>query len=103
MIKLLTASVHFSAPRTRRVALAAVFVAQATNRATAAESSAAAAAMPPAPKVTVAPVEEKLVTEYEEITGHVDAAETVELRARVSGHLESVHFQAGQLVHKGDV
>jgi len=58
---------------------------------------------PPAPKVTVAPVEQQLVTEYEELTGHVDAIETVELRARVSGHLESVRFQAGQLVNKGDV
>lgn len=53
--------------------------------------------------MTVAPVEQQLVTEYEELTGHVDATETVELRARVSGHLESVHFQAGQLVQKGDV
>ncbi|MES1195162.1 MAG: biotin/lipoyl-binding protein [Opitutus sp.] len=58
---------------------------------------------PPATKVTVAPVEEKMVTEYEEITGRIDAKETVELRARVSGHLESVHFQAGELVKKGDV
>ena len=57
----------------------------------------------PAPKVTVAPVEQQLVTEYEELTGHVDAMETVELRARVSGHLESVNFEAGQLVNKGDV
>jgi multidrug efflux system membrane fusion protein len=58
---------------------------------------------PPAPKVTVAPVEEKLVTEFEEITGRIDATETVELRARVSGHLDAVHFQAGQLVKQGDV
>jgi len=57
----------------------------------------------PAPRVTVASVEQKLVTEYEELTGHVDAIETVELRARVSGHLESVGFAAGQLVNKGDV
>lgn len=57
----------------------------------------------PAPKVTVAPVEQQLVTEYEELTGHVDAMETVELRARVSGHLESVNFEAGQLVNKGDI
>jgi RND family efflux transporter MFP subunit len=56
-----------------------------------------------APKVTVTPVEVKLVTEFEEITGRVDATETVELRARVSGHLEEVHFNAGQLVKKGDV
>jgi RND family efflux transporter MFP subunit len=48
-------------------------------------------------------VEQQLVTEYEELTGHVDAMETVELRARVSGHLESVNFTAGQLVKKGDV
>jgi multidrug efflux pump subunit AcrA (membrane-fusion protein) len=62
-----------------------------------------ATAQAPAPKVTVTPVEVKLVTEFEEITGRVDATETVELRARVSGHLEEVHFNAGQLVKKGDV
>lgn len=63
----------------------------------------AAPVAPVATKVTVAPVEQKLVTEFEEITGRIDAKETVELRARVSGHLEAVHFQAGQLVKKGDV
>jgi RND family efflux transporter MFP subunit len=71
------------------------------NRAHAAEASAPVA--PPAPKVTVAAVEQQLVTDYEELTGHVDAMETVELRARVSGHLDTVHFQAGQLVKKGDI
>jgi len=55
------------------------------------------------PKVTVAPVEQKLLADSDEITGHVDAAETVELRARVSGHLDSIHFQAGQLVKEGDL
>jgi multidrug efflux system membrane fusion protein len=69
----------------------------------AAEEKSPAAPKPIAPKVTVAPVEVKLVTEYEELTGRVDAAETVELRARVSGHVEAVRFQAGQLVRKGDV
>jgi len=58
---------------------------------------------PAAPKVTVAPVEQQLVTEFEELTGHVDATETVELRARVSGHLDAVEFQAGQLVQKGEL
>ncbi len=71
------------------------------NHARAAQASAPSA--PPAPKVTVAPVEQQLITEYEELTGRVDATETVELRARVAGHLEAVHFQAGQLVKKGDV
>jgi multidrug efflux system membrane fusion protein len=63
----------------------------------------AAGALPPPPKVTVAPVEEKFIAEYEEVTGRVDAAETVELRARVSGHLDAVHFHAGQEVAKGDL
>lgn len=71
------------------------------NRVHAAQASAPSA--PPAPKVTVAPVEQQLVTEFEELTGRVDALETVELRARVAGHLEAVHFQAGQLVRQGDL
>lgn len=62
-----------------------------------------AAGTPPPPKVTVAPVEVRDVVEYEELLGRVDAAETVELRARVSGHLEKVHFQAGALVQQGDL
>jgi len=66
-------------------------------------ASASAPVPPPAPKVTVAPVEQQLVTEFEELTGHIDAMETVELRARVSGHLEAVQFEAGQLVKQGDV
>lgn len=69
----------------------------------AADSSASTPAAPPPPKVTVAAVEQQLVTELEELTGRVDALETVELRARVAGHLESVGFRAGQLVQKGDV
>ncbi|HEX2862798.1 MAG TPA: efflux RND transporter periplasmic adaptor subunit, partial [Lacunisphaera sp.] len=82
-------------------ATGATFYLATPSRLVAAPAEAPAA--PPAPKVTVAPVEQQLVTEYEELTGHVDALETVELRARVSGHLDEVRFQAGQLVKKGDV
>lgn len=74
----------------------------ALSRATAADESSAAPAAPPPPRVTVASVEQQLVTEYEELTGRVDATETVELRPRVSGHIAAVHFQAGQAVRKGD-
>ena len=85
-----------------RFALASVLIVSSLSltRAAAAEAS---AATPPAPKVTVASVEQKFLADYEEITGRVDAVETVELRARVSGHLDAVNFQAGQLVNKGDV
>ena len=96
--------------RLRRLALvsssllvAAVIAAYAVTQAKAAPDKSSAAPGPVAPKVTVAPVEEKLITDFEELTGRVDATETVELRARVSGHLDAVHFQAGELVHKGDV
>ena len=82
--------------------LIAAFVAYSAARARAAEPHAAA---PPrrAPRVTVASVEERLLADSDEITGHVEATETVELRARVSGHLDSVHFQAGQIVKEGDL
>jgi RND family efflux transporter MFP subunit len=80
----------------------ACIVAYTTARSRGAEPPPAAA--PSAgPKVTVANVEERLLADSDEITGHVEATETVELRARVSGHLDSVHFQAGQLVKEGDI
>jgi len=63
----------------------------------------AKAAAPAAPSVTVASVEQRNVIDQRELLGHVDAIETVELRPRVSGHIDEVRFQSGQLVNKGDV
>ncbi len=109
MTALPTTTVPFNRSRRRRAAFlaTAILLAGGITEFLATRAGAAGSetppAQPPPPKVTVAPVEQRLVTEYEEITGHVDATETVDLRARVSGHLEAVRFQAGQLVHKGDV
>ncbi|HTJ79851.1 MAG TPA: efflux RND transporter periplasmic adaptor subunit [Rariglobus sp.] len=61
------------------------------------------AVAPAGPTVTVASVEERNVTDQRELLGHVDAIESVELRPRVSGHIDEVRFQSGQLVKKGDV
>ncbi|MES2735541.1 MAG: efflux RND transporter periplasmic adaptor subunit [Verrucomicrobiota bacterium] len=58
--------------------------------------------MPPAP-VTLAPVEQKALVEWEEFTGRVEPVEMVELRPRVAGYITEVHFQAGELVKKGDI
>jgi len=58
---------------------------------------------PPPPPVTVAPVEQKEVVEWDEFTGRTEAVESVEVRPRVSGYIESVKFESGQLVKKGDV
>lgn len=55
------------------------------------------------PKVTVAAAAEKDVVEWQEFTGRTEAVETVEVRPRVSGHIQEVLFQSGQLVKKGDV
>ena len=59
--------------------------------------------MPPAPLVTVAPVQQQEMVEWEEFTGRTAAIENVEVRSRISGHIEAVKFQSGQLVKKGDV
>ena len=65
--------------------------------------AASAPAAPPAPRVTVAAVEQRTVTEHRELLGRVDSRETVEVRARVSGHLQEMRLQAGQLVKQGEV
>ncbi|MBI2949693.1 MAG: efflux RND transporter periplasmic adaptor subunit [Verrucomicrobia bacterium] len=57
--------------------------------------------MPPA--VTVAPVEQQEIVEWEEFTGRTEAVEFVEVRPRVSGHIQEIQFQPGQLVENGDV
>lgn len=59
---------------------------------------------PPAPPpVTVAPVEQKEIVEWTEFTGRTEPVESVEVRPRVSGYIQAVKFQSGQLVAKGDV
>ena len=58
---------------------------------------------PPPPTVTVAPVERKEIVEQEEFTGRIEPVESVEVRPRVSGYIQEVKFQSGQLVKKDDV
>jgi RND family efflux transporter MFP subunit len=60
-------------------------------------------AAPPAPVVTVAKPVVKEMQEWSDFTGQFEARESVEVRARVSGYLESVNFTDGQLVKKGDL
>ncbi len=66
------------------------------------KDAAPAGAMPPA-SVTLAPVAQEELVEWEEFTGRVEAVETVELRPRVSGYITEVHFEAGSLVAKDTV
>lgn len=57
----------------------------------------------PPPPVTVARPVVKDVVEYDEFTGRFEAADSVEVRARVSGFLEKVAFVDGAVVKRGDV
>jgi multidrug efflux system membrane fusion protein len=55
----------------------------------------------PAP-VTVASVEHKAIPVELHAIGDVEASSAVEVRAQVGGVLETVHFERGQAVRKGD-
>ncbi|TMJ32560.1 MAG: efflux RND transporter periplasmic adaptor subunit [Alphaproteobacteria bacterium] len=59
--------------------------------------------VPPPVKVTVARPIERTIVDQDEYVGRFVAVESVEIRARVSGYLEKVHFQDGQYVRQGDI
>ncbi len=58
---------------------------------------------PPPPEVSVAQVVQRHIAQWDEFTGHVEAAETVEIRPRVSGYIESVEYIDGEEVVQGQV
>mgnify|MGYP002478373960 FL=1 len=58
---------------------------------------------PPPVTVTVSKPVQKAVTDYAEYTGAVEALESVEVRARVEGYLESIRFRPGARVKRGDL
>ncbi|MBI3515773.1 MAG: efflux RND transporter periplasmic adaptor subunit [Proteobacteria bacterium] len=65
--------------------------------------AAQSAAAPAAPPVTVSAPLQHEVVEWDEYTGQFAAVDYVEIRARVSGYLQEIHFEDGQLVKKGDL
>ena len=60
-------------------------------------------AAPPPPEVVAETPTQRDVTLFQDFTGNTDAIESVEIRARVQGFLESFHFEAATLVKKGDL
>ena len=62
-----------------------------------------AAAQPPATPVPVATVERREVTLWDEFSGRLEAVERVDVRSRVAGAVQSVHFAEGALVKRGDL
>src|SRR3954451_10383917 len=58
---------------------------------------------PPPPKVTVAHPQTKSMVDYDQNNGWIEPLQTVQVRARVRGHIDKVHFTDGQAVKKGDL
>jgi RND family efflux transporter MFP subunit len=57
----------------------------------------------PTPKVTVKQPQLTTVTNWDEYPGHLEAVEMVEIRPRVTGYIDSIHFQDGAEVKAGDL
>src|SRR4051812_9791923 len=62
-----------------------------------------AQAAPPPPAVTVARPLQREVSDWDEYPGRLAAPEAVDVRARVSGFIESAPFDEGALVKQGDL
>jgi multidrug efflux system membrane fusion protein len=65
--------------------------------------AAAPDAPPPAMPVMVATVVQSDVSTWDEFSGRLEAVERVDVRSRVAGALQSVHFNEGALVKAGDL
>jgi RND family efflux transporter MFP subunit len=61
------------------------------------------AALPPPPTVTVAKPVVRDVVDDDEFVGRFEALDEVDIRSRVGGYLQKVHFTDGQIVKKGDL
>jgi len=59
--------------------------------------------VPQPPQVEVAEVRAEQVTLWGGFSGRIEAPQTVELRPRVSGYIDQVAFEEGELVSEGDV
>ena len=60
-------------------------------------------AAPSAPAVSVSTPVVRSIVEWDEYTGRFEAVNRIEVRARVSGFLDSVHFEEGSMVAQGDL
>ncbi|HKR24786.1 MAG TPA: biotin/lipoyl-binding protein, partial [Allosphingosinicella sp.] len=58
---------------------------------------------PPPPSVTVAAPLVREVVDWDDYVGRFEAIESVEVKPRVSGYLQSVHFRDGDYVRRGQL
>lgn len=55
------------------------------------------------PQVSVSNAVQRPIIEWDEYTGRFDAVGAVDVRARISGYLNEIHFTDGQMVKDGDL
>jgi multidrug efflux system membrane fusion protein len=67
------------------------------------QSDGSSDAAPQATPVSVAVVEPRNVSMWDEFSGRLEAVERVEVRSRVAGAVQEVHFREGALVAEGDL
>jgi multidrug efflux system membrane fusion protein len=60
-------------------------------------------AAPPATPASIAAVPVRSIADWRDFTGTIEAQERVEIRPRVAGYVQSVHFSEGTLVKKGEL
>lgn len=84
---------------TALTALSAAYFGLQSNQA----NANAPAGEPPATPVSVATVVQSEVSTWDEFSGRLEAVERVDVRSRVAGAVQSVHFREGALVKKGDL
>ncbi|MCB9909593.1 MAG: efflux RND transporter periplasmic adaptor subunit [Planctomycetes bacterium] len=58
---------------------------------------------PPTPQVEFVLPTERTLEDWNEFTGRLESVDAVEVRARVGGYLQAIHFEDGQLVKQGDL
>jgi RND family efflux transporter MFP subunit len=92
-----------SALFTLMILLAATGLSACKEEGASADAQAPAAPAMAGPKVTATLPVVKEVGQWEEFTGRFEAAAKVEIRARVSGYLDQIHFKDGQTVKQGDL
>src|SRR5690349_10415689 len=63
----------------------------------------ASAAQPQAMPVPVQLIEKREVTTWDEFSGRLEAVERVDVRSRVAGAVQAVHFREGALVKQGEL
>ena len=95
-------------PQRRRLALALAVLAVTGIAATALGVSSSRAqpgapAEPPATPVSVATVVQSEVAAWDEFSGRLEAVERVDIRPRVAGTIQAVHFREGALVKQGEL